>query len=294
MGYRTIAVTVDGPVATVTLNRPEKRNAISAELRDELEAAFAALKPGDDVRVIRLRGAGAGFCSGYDLTSTASVYSGVADAAPPRAGGDRPAPAGLGESAAVRDRERLRESIERWLFLWQYRKPVVAQVHGICLAGGLDLLGVCDLAYAADDALFGHPAARGLGIPPTLGMLPMRIGAARTKELLFTGDPIDAHEAYRIGLVNKVLPPDELDARTMALCRRIAHTPLDALTLHKHVVNRWSEVMGLREAALAGAEFDALFHLTAASAEFGRIVKAEGVRAALAWRDADFDADPPR
>lgn len=290
MGYRTIRVEVDGAVATVTLDRPEKRNAISTELRDELDAAFADLKPGDDVRVIRLRGAGGGFSSGYDLTSTASVYSGVADGTAPGTTG-RPGPAGLGESAVVRDRERLRESVERWLFLWNYRKPVVAQVHGICLAGALDLLGICDIAYAADDAVFGHPAARGLGIPPTLGLLPMKIGAARTKELLFTGDTVDAAEAYRIGLVNRVVPAADLDERTMALCRRIAHTPLDALTLHKSVVNRWSDIMGLRQAALAGAEFDALFHLTAASAEFGRIVNAEGVRAALAWRDADFNAD---
>ena len=123
----------------------------------------------------------------------------------------RPAPARdgtvaateLGESSLVLDRERLRESIERWLTIWNYRKPIVAQVHGLCLSGGLDLIGVCDLVYAADNARFGHPAARGLGIPPTMGMLPMKIGAARTKELFFTGDTVDAHEAYRLGLVER-------------------------------------------------------------------------------------------
>jgi enoyl-CoA hydratase len=161
----------------------------------------------------------------------------------------------------------------------------------MCLSGGLDLIGVCDLVYASENARFGHPAARGLGIPPTMGMLPMTIGAARTKELFFTGDTVDAHEAYRLGLVNAVIANDELDERTLALCRRIANTPLDALTLHKHVINRWSEIAGIRLAALEGADFDAMFHVTPASTEFGRIAGRDGVRTALAWRDEAFDTE---
>ena len=291
MAYEQILVEVDSGIATITLNRPDKLNAISTQLRDELEAALAELKPGDSVRVIRVRGAGRGFCAGYDLTSTASVYSGVAAGAPRPDPASRPAMHELGESSIVLDRERLRESIERWLTLWNYRKPIVAQVHGLCLAGGLDLIGICDIVYASDDATFGHPAARGLGIPPTLGMLPMTIGPARTKELFFTGDTISASDAHRMGLVNAVVPAAELDERTVALCRRIAANSLDALTLHKHVINRWSEIMGLRLGALEGAEFDALFHLTRASEEFGRIAAAEGLRAALRWRDAGFASD---
>jgi enoyl-CoA hydratase len=169
-----------------------------------------------------------------------------------------------------------------------YRKPIVAQVHGPCLAGGLDLIGVCDIVYAASDARFGHPAARGLGIPPTLGMLPLKIGAARAKELFFTGDTVDGHEAARLGMVNKVVPSDELDATTLALCHRIATMPLDALTLHKSVINRWSEIQGIRLGALEGAEFDALFHVTPASVEFGRIAGTHGLRRALDWRDGPY------
>jgi enoyl-CoA hydratase len=291
MTFETIDLRIDGPVATVTLNRPERLNAISPQLRDEFEAALAELKPGDRVRVIRVRGAGRGFCSGYDMASGSSVYTtglqadGVAGQPSPP--GQTPL-AELGESALVLDRERLRASIERWLTLANYRKPIVAQVHGPCLSGGLDLIGVCDIVYAAQSARFGHPAARGLGIPPTLGMLPMKIGLAATKELFFTGDTIDGTEACRLGLVSRVLPDAELDERTAALCRRIAANSLDALTLHKHVINRWAEIMGARLAALEGAEFDTLFHGTHASKEFGRIAGSDGLRQALRWRDAPY------
>jgi enoyl-CoA hydratase len=288
-----IQVDIEGAVATITLDRPERLNAISLEMRAELEATLLELKPEDDVRVIRIRGAGRGFCSGYDLSSSASVYNtglatgeAVAVAAPGAV-----AMADLGEASLVKDRERLRENIERWLQMWSYRKPIVAQVHGMCLAGGLDLIGVCDLVYASPDATFGHPAARGLGIPPTLGMLPLKIGAAATKEMFFTGDTVDGVEAHRLGLVNKVVPLEELDDRTLALCRRIALMPLDALTLHKSVINRWTELQGIRLGALEGAEFDAMFHATPASVEFGRIAGAQGVREALRWRDQPYAQD---
>jgi enoyl-CoA hydratase/carnithine racemase len=288
----TIQVAVDGAVATITLDRPDVANAISPQMRDELENALAELRPGDRVRVIRVRGAGRSFCSGYDLASGSSVYNaGLPASGVPRPDAGQAAPTELGESSIVLDRERLRDSIERWLRIWNYRKPIVAQVHGACLSGALDLIGVCDLVYAAENARFGHPAARGLGIPPTMGMLPAKIGAARTKELFFTGDTIDGHEAFRLGLVNAVIPDPELDERTAALCRRIAHTPLDALTLHKHVINRWSEIAGLRLGALEGADFDAMFHLTSASVMFGRIADRDGIRAALNWRDEAFGED---
>jgi enoyl-CoA hydratase len=298
MTYETIETSVDDAVATITLARPERLNAISPLMRDEIDDALAGWRPGDRVRVIRIRAAGRAFCSGYDMTSGSSVYQAglPADAltAEDQPSEARPAQdafppmAGLGESALVLDRERLRESIERWLRIRDYRKPIVAQVHGACLSGGLDLIAMCDLVYAAHGASFGHPAARGMGIPPTMGLLPMRIGAARTKELFFTGDIVDGQEAYRLGLVNAVLPDDELDERTTALCRRIAANPLDALSLHKSIVNRWDEIAGLRTAVVEGADADAMFHATRASAQFGRIAARDGLRAALRWRDEGF------
>jgi enoyl-CoA hydratase len=281
--YENILVEVDGGVATITLNRPEKLNTISEGLRRELEAALHDLNPGDAVRVVRLKGAGRAFCAGYDLTpGTGMLPRPVQDGARGTQAWE------LGESRIAVDREELRESVHRWLRVWSYRKPIVAQVHGYCLAGGGELIGVCDIVFAAEDARFGHPAARGLGIPVTLGLWPAKIGMLKTKELLFSGDQIDGREAERIGMVNRALPGERLDEETLAFCRRIAQVPLDALSVHKHVTNRWFELAGLRTAAAEGAEFDSIFHETASLREFTRIAEERGLKAALAWRDGPF------
>ena len=287
MSYEHLLVETDGPVATITLNRPEQLNAMSTGLLDDLFQALRDLNPGDDVRVIRLRGAGRAFCPGYDL-SPGSTYSSL----PRTAAGGGAAMADLGESSIARDRESLRQMIERWLWMWNYRKPIIAQTHGYCLSGGLDLIGSCDIVFAAAGTLFGHPAARGMGIPVTIGTMPYRIGAAATKELLFTGDLLDAEEARDLGIVRRVIPADELDAYVLAFCQRVAMNPLDILSVHKHITNRTLELMGSRTAAMEGAEFDAIAHLAPAFKEFGRRTSSDGLRAALAWRDGPYSTGP--
>ena len=279
--YDNVLVDIDGPVATITLNRPEQLNAMSRGLLNDLYQALRDLNPGDDVRVIRLRGAGRAFCPGYDLGPTTGAYAGGGS----KRKKDGPGIADYGESSIAIDRESLREMIDRWLWMWNFRKPVIAQVHGYCLSGGLDLIGACDIVWAAEGTLFGHPAARGMGIPVTVGLLPLKMGAAATKELLFTGDLLDAEEARELGLIRRVLPADELDGRVAEFCQRIALNPLDVLTVHKHVTNRTAEIMGSRLAAFEGAEYDAIAHMTPSMAEFGRRVNTDGLRAALAWRD---------
>jgi len=279
--FDNVLVEIDGAVGTVILNRPEKMNALSGELMDDLQDALRELNPGDAVRVVRIKAAGRTFSAGYDLT-------------PGRRGATAPTLERgtqaweLGESRIARDREGLRQTVERWLWMWSYRKPIVAQVHGHCLAGGGELAGACDIIFAAEDAHFGHPASRALGIPPTLGLWPAKIGMLKTKELLFTGDMIDGREAERIGMVNRAVPTERLDEETMAFCRRVAQLPMDALSVHKHVTNRWFEIAGLRTAAAAGAEFDAIYHETPAFREFGRIAAEQGLKSALAWRDQPF------
>jgi enoyl-CoA hydratase len=268
-------------VATITLNRPEKLNALSEGLRADLEAALRELSPGDAVRVIRIKAAGRAFCAGYDLTPGQGRR-----AAATRERGTHAWE--LGESRIARDREGLRNMVDRWLWMWSYRKPIVAQVQGFCLAGGSELVGACDIIYAAEDARFGHPASRALGIPPTLGMWPAKIGMLKTKELLFSGDMIDGREAEKIGMVNHAVPAEKLDEGTMAFCQRIAKLPLDALSVHKHVTNRWFEIAGLRTSAAEGAEFDAIYHETPSFGEFGRIAAEKGLKSALAWRDEPF------
>ena len=280
--YENILVDIDGAVATITLNRPEKLNAISQALRDDLETALRELNPGDAVRVIRLKAAGRAFCAGYDLTPE----RGALDWRPNQRTGDNAWE--LGESRIALDRESLRQSVDRWLWMWSYRKPIIAQVHGWCLAGGGEMIGACDIVFAAEDARFGHPAGRAIGIPPTLGMWPIKIGLLKTKELLFSGDTIDGVEAERLGMINRALPPDELDEQTMAYCQRIAQVPLDGLSVHKHSANRWFEIMGLRTAAAEGAEFDAIWHEAPSIAAFADKARQEGLKAALEWRDDPF------
>jgi len=287
--YENVLVEVanDG-VATITLNRPEKLNALSEGLRADLEAALRELGPGDAVRVIRIKAAGRAFCAGYDLTPGQRRPTAGHDMA-----GTSTEPGGrhaweLGESRIALDREGLRNMVDRWLWMWSYRKPIVAQVQGFCLAGGSELIGACDIIFAAEDARFGHPASRALGIPPTLGMWPAKIGMLKTKELLFTGDMIDGLEAEKIGMVNHAVPADKLDEMTLAFCQRAAKLPLDALSVHKHVTNRWFEIAGLRTSAAEGAEFDAIYHETGSFREFGRIVADKGLKTALGWRDEPF------
>jgi enoyl-CoA hydratase len=291
MDYENVIVETSGPVATIMLNRPDKLNALSAELLRDLDQALLDLNPGDAIRVIRIKASGRIFSSGYDLDKQAlrSVRRAGVGIRAADSLGAVPA-AQLGQSTIALDREQLRSRIERWQWMWNYRKPIIAQVHGMCLSGGLDLIGVCDIIYAAEGTRFGHPASRVLGIPLTLGMLPIRIGAAQTKRLLFTGDTIDAAEACRLGLATEVVAADQLDDHTMAFCQRVALTPLDALTVHKHVTNRWLEQMGVRASMLAGAEFDAIYHLTPATAEFSKIAAEQGLASALGWRDEPFES----
>jgi enoyl-CoA hydratase len=292
--YDNVLVDIDGAVATITLNRPEKLNAMSQGLQSDLQAALRELNPGDAIRVIRIKGAGRAFCAGYDLTPRGATpgYD-----ATPEAQQQSPAAGArnaweLGESRIALDREGLRNTVDRWLWMWSYRKPIVAQVHGYCLAGGGELIGACDLVFAAEDAQLGHPPGRAMGIPPTLGMWPFKIGMLKSKELLMTGDMISGIEAERIGMVNHAIPADSLDDETMAFCQRIAQVPLDGLTAHKHVVNRWFEIAGIRTAAAEGAEFDAIWHEAHAFPEFGRIARERGLKAALSWRDDPFRREP--
>jgi len=279
--YENILVETGDGVGTITLNRPEKLNALSEALQLELQAALRELNPGDEVRVIRIKAAGRAFCAGYDLTPGTRRRAANSPGAGSRAWE-------LGESRIALDRDGLHTTVQRWLWMWSFRKPIVAQVNGFCLAGGGELAGACDIIFAAEDAKFGHPASRALGIPPTLGLWPAKIGMLKTKELLFTGDMIDGIEAERIGMINHAVPAEKLDEATLAFCKRIAKLPMDALSVHKHVTNRWFEIAGLKTAAAEGAEFDAIYHETAAFREFARIAAESGLKNALAWRDEPF------
>jgi enoyl-CoA hydratase len=257
-----------GPVRRLTLNRPASLNALSGELMDALDDAFAAAAEDDVVRVVILRGAGRAFCAGYDLKQDAEEGT---------------------KDAAEWHRELDRDT-RRLLRILELPKPVLASVHSYCLAGGMDLMLACDLAVAAEDAVFGYVDIRfGSGIVSMF--LPWIVGVREAKELVFTGeDRIPATEAHRIGLVNRVVPRDELDDATLALAEEIAKNEPFVVRTMKASINRVWQLSGLRAALDANIELDVMIETANLPArdEFRRITQEEGLKAAIAWRDARY------
>jgi enoyl-CoA hydratase len=282
--FETLLLEVNGPVATITLNRPSKLNSISLKMRDEFLAALDVLNPGDAIRVVRLKGAGRAFSTGYDLDGGYDVMSGktrLSDETDDEV-------SRIGESEIAQDRDSLRQTAN-WLYrIRRFRKPIVAQVHGYCLAGGLDLIGVCDSVFAAEDAQLGHPASRALGLPTTIGLLPIKAGPLKTKEMLFTGDNIDGIEGEKWQIINKAVPADQLEAHVIKYCKRISLLPLDMLTVNKDVVNRWVDNMGYGPSVDATTDLNSISHQSPFLAEFMRRASTESIKAALAWRDGRF------
>ena len=233
-------VLVDDPrpaVRRFTLNRPEKRNAISNALRTELFAGLEAADRDDAVRVSIVRGAGACFSSGYDLASDLAAQ--------------QPWYTAGGDGAWSR------HVSEGWFRIWDLAKPVIAQVHGYAMAGGSELAAACDLVYVAADAKIGYPVVRMVS-PPDMQFHPWLVGMRRAMELLLTGDSISGAEAAESGLANRAFPPEELEARVLELAERIAKIPSDLQQLNKRSVHRAMDVMGARAAIRAGSELQAL------------------------------------
>jgi enoyl-CoA hydratase len=250
------------------LNRPAKLNALSGELVQALSAAVDAAAADPDVRVIVIEGAGRAFSSGYDLTEEAE--------------GEAPGP--------VRWRELLAADVAATLKILDCPKPVIAQLHGYALAGGLELAMACDLVVAAEGTKLGEPEIRYGSAPVTL-LMPYLIGQKKTRELLLTGDLIDAVEAERIGLVNRVVPADRLAAEVDGLADRLARTPPEVMGPTKQMLNRAMDAAGFRLAVEAGLDLGAIINAadTPEQREWDAIVRRDGLRAALAWRDRRYD-----
>jgi enoyl-CoA hydratase/carnithine racemase len=256
-----------GPAAWLTLNRPEKLNAINGPMVAGLRALFRRALDDDEVKVVVLTGAGRAFSAGYDLAE---------EVAKPPEGADG-------------WREVLAEDVEMTMELWALAKPTIAAVRGWCLAGACELAMACDLVVAAEDARFGEPEIR-YGSGPVTLLMPFVLGQKKTNELLFTGDAVEAPEAERLGLVNRVVPGDELEGAVEELVGKIAPTPLPVLRLTKLALVRAYEAMGLREAVGANLDLSAILNAadTPEQREFDRIVAADGLKAALAWRDSRY------
>lgn len=251
-------------VRRITLNRPAKRNALSNALRGEIFAALEAADADPEVRVMIVRGAGTCFSSGYDL-------------------------GGLGElpwHTAGNQGQWARHVVEGCFRVWDLAKPVIAQVHGWCLAGGSELAVACDLVYVAQDAQIGYPAVRTMS-PPDNHYHVWLMGMRAAMEQMLTGDSIDGNEAVRLGFANRAFPAEALEAEVLAMAERIAKLDPELAQLNKRLVHRQMEVMGMRQGIRAGTDLHALGWHTKASRDYMAQMR-QGVTQALTTRDAGY------
>jgi enoyl-CoA hydratase len=263
-------VLVDDPapgVRRITLNRPEKRNALNNPLRGALIAALRDADGDGSVRVSIVRGAGTCFSAGYDLGGGTE-------------GTELPFFTAEGEG------QWPRHVTEGWMSIWDLAKPVIAQVHGYCLAGGSELATGCDLVYVADDARIGYPAVR-FGVPD-MQFHAWFMGMRSAMEMMLTGDSISGAEAARLGWANRAHPAAELDAAVRAMAERVAKVPPDIAQLNKRTVHRAMDVMGLRAAIRSGTELCSLAIHQAGFQAFIDRARDKGLVAALSERDEPF------
>ncbi len=267
----TVLYERDGAVATLTLSRPERLNAIVPELIDDLEAALDRAEADDAIRVVRLRGAGRAFCAGYDIEWGAGTMQAAEAGAP---------------WDPIADHRMMSRYVRAYMRLWRSPRPVIAQVHGFCVGGGTDLALCSDLIVCAEDARLGYPPARVWG-SPTTAMWIYRLGAERAKRLLLTGDALDGRKAVEWGLASECAPEAGLDAAAAALAARVAQLPANQAQMMKLLVNQAYDQMGLPVTQLIGTLLDGAARHTPEGAAFTREAM-EDVRGAVARRDAPF------
>ncbi|MDP6377019.1 MAG: enoyl-CoA hydratase-related protein [Pseudomonadales bacterium] len=265
--YTKIAIDDPRPaVRRITLNRPEKRNPLSNELRGEMFHALETADQDAEVRVMIIRGAGPCFSAGYDLQSN------VAQGQPFYTAG------GLANWP--------RHVVEGFFKIWDLAKPVIAQVHGYCLAGGTELATACDLVYVAQDAKIGYPVVRSIS-PPDNQFYPWIVGLRRAMELMLTGDHMSGIEAAESGFANRAFPVDQLEDRVLEIAERVAMTPTDLQQMNKRAVHRQMDAMGIRAGIRAGTEMQQLATFTQSTqAHLAEIRK--GLTQALTKRDEAF------
>jgi len=271
VNYENILYEKQDRIARITLNRPEKLNALSKALLIEYATALTEAEKDKEVRVVIVKGAGRAFSAGYDVEPEApDAYSAIQP---------------LDDLIRMQDNTRLITTA------WNLHKPVIAQVHGYCIAGGNDVAAQCDIIIAAENAVFMHPQIRRLGLT-WMHMTTYNIGAQRAKMLMFTGDPVSGKEAEQIGLVAKAVPEDRLEKAVTELAQRIAQVPSELLALNKAAVNRVVELMGVKTFLNSGMEMDVISHNTRAVQDFRKLAEEKGLKAALEENEAPFKALP--
>ena len=292
-GERGVLYEVEGAIARIALDRPERGNALTSELLGELGNCVerADLDPG--VRVLALSGRGSGFCGGYDLVESAEGTLAERPEAVPMAGSPidpsviaaNHDPSGTWDP--MLDYAMMSRNVAVFMRLFHCSKPVVCSVHGFCVAGGTDLALCSDLLMIAEDAKIGYPPARVWG-SPTTALWAHRVGAQRAKRLLFTGDCLSGTEAVEWGLAIEAAPAEQLEERTEVLLERIARVPLNQLAMMKLLVNQTLYAQGLHATQVLGTVFDGIARHTREGYEFQQRAAQAGFREAVRERDEPF------
>ncbi len=273
MAYETIIYEKADRIARITLNRPEKLNALSVQLRSEIVDAVKDAERDEDVNVIVAKGAGRAFSSGYDISPSPRRQEYMRQAQ---------------QSNIRRDIDGMMSGIvDVWNTIWNCRKFIISQVHGYCLAGGTDFDLHTDIIVCAEDAQFGFPAGRAMGTLPT-HMWTYMVGPQWAKYAIATGNSIDGKTAERIGLVWKAVPRDMLEEEVNRLAETLAKIPYGLLAALKRIVNIAVDMMGRNLVQQLACEGDAIAHLDPAVKEFGEIAAEKGLKGALDWRDGKF------
>jgi enoyl-CoA hydratase len=272
--FETILYSAEAGIARLTLNRPERLNAITAQLTDDLRRAVAAANDDANVRVMILSGAGRAFCAGYDLD-----WGTKAEDATQRAMS--------GNWDPVRDYLGMSRNVRAFMSLWESPKPVIAQLHGWCVGGGTDMALCSDLIYMAEDAQIGYPPARIWGEPTTV-MWAYRLGLETAKRLMLTGQSLTGTEAVRLGLASAAVPADKLAGLVDDMARKMATIPMNQLVMSKLLVNQAYENMGLRTTQMLGTIMDGVARHTPEGIAWRDEAMKIGFREAVRRRDAPW------
>ena len=266
--YNSILIDIpQDRVSRITLNRPKQRNSLSAELRTELFEVLENNDKNKDISVTIIRGSGESFSAGYDLkrsdNDTDPYYSAH----------------GLGYWP--------RHVVDGCFKIWDLAKPVIAQVHGYCLAGGTELAQSCDLVYVADNAKIGYPVVRNIS-PPDNQFFPWIVGMRKAMELMLTGNSMSGKEAVECGFANLSFPDRKLEMEVLKIAKNVAKIPHDVQQINKRSVHRQMEMMGIRAALRAGTELQQLSMHTKSARDFFKMVAEQGLTKALSERDTKY------
>lgn len=290
--YREIEYSVADRVATIALNVPDKRNRISYRMRREIIDALRTAEEDDEVTVVLIRGNGPSFSAGYDLGRNPEAEGGARSGAHYyRDDGVRPERWVDAEEFNGWTDQWARSCVRDWYNVWDLLKPVVAMVQGHCVAGGTELMSMCDIVFVADDARIGYPPVRGMSTPD-VPFFPWKMSMAHAKYLQLTGNSVTGAEAAQFGWVAKAFPADALEAETMRELRAISSIAPALLAANKHCVNQAYEIQGMKthlDQSWSWRSFSG--HVRPGASGFRDELQRSGLKAALEWRDGAFRAE---